>query len=134
MTKLLYAAVLAAAVTAASPALAHHAANAEFDLSKTYNLKGTLKKAELINPHSYLAFYMAGPDGAEADWSLETVTPIALRRAGLPARDAFKVGETYNFTMSPARDGSHVGFLHSITLLDGRTIAVTAPANLEAGK
>ena len=91
-------------------------------------------EAELINPHSYLAFYMAGPDGAEADWSLETVTPIALRRAGLPARDAFKVGETYNFTMSPARDGSHVGFLHSITLLDGRTIAVTAPANLEAGK
>ncbi len=123
-----------AAITIAGPVFAHHSANAQFDLAKNYTLKGVLLKYEIINPHPYLHFRMVGPDGVEAEWALETVTPVALRRLGLPAREAFKQGQTYTFIMSPARNGSKVGFLHSITLTDGRTIALSAEDNLRSAK
>jgi hypothetical protein len=123
-----------AAIALAGPAFAHHSANAQFDMAKNYTLKGVLLKYEIINPHPYMHFRMAGPDGAQADWALETVTPAALRRLGLPAREAFKPGQTYTFIMSPARNGSKVGFMHSITLLDGRTVALSAEDNLRSAK
>jgi hypothetical protein len=123
-----------AAIALAGSAFAHHSANAQFDMAKNYTLKGVLLKYEIINPHPYLHFNMVGPDGVQADWALETVAPVALRRLGVPARDAFKPGQTYTFIMSPARNGSKVGFMHSITLPDGRTIALSAEDNLRNAK
>ena len=50
-------------VLAAVPAWAHHAFSAEFDAAKPIKLQGTVKKVELINPHSWITIEIKRPDG-----------------------------------------------------------------------
>ena len=44
---------LVAALGAATPVLAHHSANAEFDTQKQMTITGVLTKLEVVNPHSW---------------------------------------------------------------------------------
>src|SRR6185436_10826585 len=45
--------VVAGLLLAAVPVVAHHAFSAEFDINKPFNLRGTLTKWEMVNPHSW---------------------------------------------------------------------------------
>jgi hypothetical protein len=109
----------------AVPASAHHGVNAVYDVKKYVELTGILTKAELVNPHSHLIFDVAGVDSTVAQWSVETGAPGSLRRAGMTS-ETFKVGETYQLVVCPARDGSPNGLLSSITLADGRSYRIDA--------
>ncbi len=119
---------------AALPAGAHHAVNSQFDVTKNVAMTGVLTKVELINPHTYIYFDVAGRDGKFTTWSIESGAPGALRRAGLSARDSLIVGQTYKFVVSPARNGSHSGLMSALTLPDGRFFAFGALGNIEAAK
>jgi len=44
-------------LSAALPALAHHAVQAQFDFDKPIQLKGTLAKIEWVNPHELIFLY-----------------------------------------------------------------------------
>lgn len=134
MRKTIFGLVLGTALGVATAASAHHAAQAQFDLTKNITITAPLSKTELINPHSYLHFLVKDKDGKTYDLSLETVTPVGLQRAGLSVRDNLKVGDTFKITYSPARDGKNVGFLHAITLRDGTFISVSAPQNINAAR
>ena len=135
MRKTIVGLTLGTALAVTTAANAHHAAQAEFDLLKNVTITAPLSKVELINPHSYLHFTVKDQDGKPYDLSLETVTPVGLQRAGLSVRDNLKVGDTFKFTYSPARNGSKtVGFLHAITLTDGRFVSVSAGNNIAAAK
>ena len=126
---------LGAALAVSSAAGAHHAAQAQFDLTKNITITAPLSKVELINPHSYLHFLVKDKDGKAYDLSLETVTPVGLQRAGLSVRDNLKVGDTFKITYSPTRNGTKtVGFLHAITLTNGTFISVSAPQNINAAR
>jgi hypothetical protein len=118
----------------AGPALAHHAVNSQFDITKNMSLTGVMTKYELINPHAYVHFDVKAPDGKVQAWAFETGAPIALRRAGLSAREAFKVGETYKIVYSPSRDGSPTGLMTAITLPNGQFIAFGGAQNVDAAK
>ncbi len=135
MRKTLFGLVLGTTLGLATAAYAHHAAQAEFDVTKNFTITGTLNKVEIINPHSYLHFTVQDKDGKPYDLALETVTPIGLQRAGLSVRDNLKVGDTFKFTYSPARNGVTTrGFLHAITLQDGKFVSVSAENNIDAAK
>jgi hypothetical protein len=127
---------LIAAVTlcVSLPSAAHHAVNAQFDVTKNVLLTGVLTKVEIINPHSYIHFDVTGPGKKVTTYSIETGAPGALRRAGLSLRDALKVGSTYKFVICPSRNGTPTGLMSGITLPDGRSFTFGAETNVEAAK
>jgi uncharacterized protein DUF6152 len=71
------------------PAFAHHAFGVEFDGSKCMDLRGTLTGVDWENPHAYIHIHMDVKDanGKAVSWSLETVTPNALKRNGTTRQD-----------------------------------------------
>jgi hypothetical protein len=109
--------ILAAAVSAAVPASAHHSF-AMFEPTKTLTFKGTVKTFQWTNPHVIL-WVLVQPDGGGAaqEWSLETTSPGVLTRSGW-TRQSLKAGDRVSVVLSPLRDGSHGGSLNSVTLLD----------------
>lgn len=119
-----YFAVMAFALTAtaAMTASAHHAVNAQFEPDQFVEMSGVLKQFELINPHSYLKVDVKNAKGEYEEWSFESGAPAALKHAGIASKDAFKIGETYSFTMHPSRDGTHTGLIVIWKLPDGRKI------------
>lgn len=134
---------LLALVLSATPVGAHHAAQGQFDLSKTIVLEGTCLKMEWINPHAYMHLSVTDQGGTAKKWLLETVGPTALRRAGLSRGDnSIKCdplggGATYAIKGFPARDGTHTALVAELTLHDGRVVKVLdvkelqLPANFE---
>jgi hypothetical protein len=119
---------------AALPALAHHAVNSQFDVTKNVAMEGVLTKVELINPHTYVYFDVKNKSGKVENWAVESGAPGVLRRAGLSARDSLVVGQSFKFVISPARNGSKSGLMSSLTLPDGRFFAFGALGNIEAAK
>jgi hypothetical protein len=82
-TKLIAVAILASLMMlAAAPLWAHHAFNQEFDGNKPLKLRGTVKKMEWINPHSWIHLDVKGTDGKVSTWMVEGGSPNALIRAG----------------------------------------------------
>ena len=128
------ASIALAATLSATAAIAHHAVNAQFDVTKNVTLSGELTKVEIINPHSYIHFNVKGPGNKVTAWSIETGAPGALRRAGFSMRDELKVGQVYKFVICPSRNGSPTGLMSGITLPDGKSFTFGAQLNIDAAK
>src|SRR3981081_4826246 len=83
----LFALLTAFALVGAATTHAHHAVQAQFDVTKNLILSGTLKKVDWTNPHAWFHFDVKGQDGALTVWSLETVGPNGFcRRVRPPTR------------------------------------------------
>ena len=70
-------------VFTAVPVLAHHAFTAEFDANQPIQLRGTVARVELINPHSWFHIDVAEEDGTLTRWMIEGGTPNTLFRRGV---------------------------------------------------
>jgi len=120
MTKnTLLASAALAALFAATPAVAHHSANAQFDTKQDITLIGVVTKVENINPHSWWYVDVKGPDGKTTAWKLESLSPNGLIRQGLKVKSDIKIGNTYQFRIAPAwKDPEDVklGFMKAITV------------------
>ena len=119
--------VLLAAIAMAlsgTPMLAHHAAQAQFEMAKTIVLTGVLTKMEWINPHAYMHLTVKDASG-EVAWALETVAPQVLRRVGLRrGPGSIAAGDTYTVRAFPSRDGSKTALIADLKMPDGRTISL----------
>jgi hypothetical protein len=118
------------ALLVASPATAHHAVQAQFDVTKTFSVTGTVSKIEWINPHSYLTLNVKDADGKIQKWAFELAAPAVLRRSGLSRADrgGLKPGDEVTATGLASKDGSNSGWLQELKLSDGRVIKlVTGP-------
>jgi hypothetical protein len=106
-------------------ALAHHALQSEFDITKpSRHWTGTLKSIEWINPHSRFVMDVTDEGGKVTSWTFETAAPNGLRRAGFSKKGFFEPGKTYTIVGYPARDGSPIAFVEQITMPDGRTVRI----------
>lgn len=103
------------------PALGHHAVQAQFDFNRPLVLKGTVKRMEWINPHTYLHLDVKDDSGKVRTWALESNSVEALRKVGV-VRNAIKFGDALVVNIYQSRDGSDSGFMVGLTLGDGRTI------------
>ena len=111
-----------AAVAMAVPVQAHHAASAEYDLSKRVSFDGTATRVAWINPHTQLWVTVKNDAGTLENWQLTTVGVAALRRSGEKTDQLITIGETYKLVVYPSRTSATRGLLESITLKDGRVL------------
>jgi hypothetical protein len=116
--------IVAAALTAAAPAVAHHSFQAVFDIGKPMTLKGVVTKVEWVNPHVYVHLDVKDERGAVINWAFETLGPGRMRAEGM-SKQTFGVGKIVTLKGYAARDGSkNLGFLRTVTFDDGHSIEV----------
>ena len=122
MKKILMSLAAAAALTltGAPAAFAHHSANAQFDTSKEMRLTGVLTEMKDINPHSRWLAVIKNANGQPENWEFESVSPSALRRAGLKVKEEIVPGATLTFIYAPSWDGSRTGLITSM-VVNGKT-------------
>jgi hypothetical protein len=112
---------LCAIALSAAPAFAHHSAAAEYDLSKTVTLQGTITKVEWTNPHIYFYVDVKDASGEVVQWAIAGASPIGLFRDGFK-KDSLKVGDSVTVIGFPAWKVEHLADMKSVTLADGRKL------------
>jgi hypothetical protein len=114
--------LLAASVLVAVPAAAHHSSSA-YDKDKQLVVSGTVKEFRWANPHCWLYVLVPDGNGGTNLWSMEGGSVSVLARNGWRA-DSIKTGEHVRVMVQPNRDGSNGGGFVSVTLEDGRVLAI----------
>ena len=101
-------------LTAAAPALAHHAFGGEFDANRPVLLKGPIVKVEWVNPHTWIHMEVKRPDGSSEVWMIECGSPNSLLRQGI-TKNSLPIGTEIVVDGYQARD-------HTLKRANGRNI------------
>ena len=104
--------------------LAHHSLSAVYDIRRSGEVTGVIKKVEFINPHGVMTLEVTSDDGTTMEWQLTTGSANTLASLGFGGEGPNTViaGDLVTITYFPARNGKPLGFIRSITLPDQRTI------------
>ena len=105
----------AAWLLAAVPAAPHHSFAAEFDVTRSVKLTGTITRIEWTNPHSWLFIDTEDDDGSVQNWAIELISTNGLLRRGW-TRDKVKPGDIVNVEGFGARDGTNTGNATTVTM------------------
>ena len=107
---------------------AHHSLAGVYDMKAEKEIAGTLTKIQFVNPHGSMTITVKNPDGTATDWVFTTgsATTLADRGISKVGPNALKVGEPLTAKFIPARNGSPLGFLKSITRADGTVMNISA--------
>jgi len=117
------AAVLAAILLyAAAPAIAHHSSAPFYDPTKKVEVKGTVTRLLVKNPHSFL-YLNADDKGQKVEWQVEMGTGAQLARNNLTI-ETLKPGTEIIVSGQPARNEAAHGMccIISLTKSDGTPI------------
>ncbi len=118
----LVAAVLGLGLTASlTPLLAHHSVAAEFDISRTITIQGTVTRTEWLNPHARVWVDAKNDDGTVSNWEVELPPPNNLKRNGL-TKDSLNQGDQIALSVWRAKDGSRLANGLTLTPPDGQTL------------
>jgi hypothetical protein len=103
--------------------LAHHSLSAVYDIRKSGEVTGVIKKVEFINPHGVMTIEVKNDDGTMTEWQLTTGSANTLSSLGFggDGPNTVVAGDVVTIGYFPARNGKPVGFIRSITLEDKRT-------------
>jgi hypothetical protein len=98
-------------------------------MKKETNVEGTVTSIKFSNPHGSLSLAVKNPDGTTTEWvmTLGSATALAQRGIGKTGPNALHAGDAIKVMFLPARDGSPLGFLKTVTMPDGRVIQIAAP-------
>ena len=117
-TKLAVVVASVGVLLAAAPGWAHHAFSAEFYINKPIQLRGTLLKWEMINPHSWFHLDVKEPDGKVVSWMIEGGSPNQLIRMGV-TKNTVQVGTEIVIEGYQAKDGTNKAVGRNFVLADG---------------
>jgi len=120
----LVAAALVLAVVAAPAARSHHSA-AMFNEQVVLTLKGTVKRFDYVNPHSWLYVDVENDDGTITEWGFELDAPPRLRRLGI-APTFWQPGDAVTVKTNPLHDGRPAGHLVGAVSADGKKFGNTS--------
>lgn len=120
----LTAAVLAAGgLGYALPGQAHHAFATEFDSSKPLVVEGTVTRARLVNPHSWIYLDVKNRDGSVTNWGFEFGTPMSLRTHDI-SRDQVAFGTKLRLSGFRAKNGGPFGYAATVAFPNGRQVSI----------
>lgn len=112
--------IVAAALAAASPALAHHG-NAAYDGTVTILKDATVTKLSWANPHTILEFDVKGENGQPVHWAAELGSPSALGLIGW-TKTSVSPGDMITVYVHQAKTKNPVGRIDHIVLADGSSL------------
>src|SRR3984885_2816199 len=109
--------------------LAHHSLAASYDVKKEMELSGEVEQIKFTNPHGSLSLAVKNADGTTTEWvmTLGSATALAQRGIGKTGPNALHAGDNIKVMFLPAKDGSPLGFLKTVTMPDGHLIQIAAP-------
>jgi hypothetical protein len=107
---------------------AHHSLAGVYDMKKESEMSGSVEKIQFTNPHGSLVLAVKNPDGSTTEWvlTLGSATALAQRGIGKTGPNALHAGDNVKVRYIPARNGSPLGFLKTVTMPDGRVIQISA--------
>lgn len=116
--------VLFGCLMAGAPVQAHHSTASIYDPAKEEEVAGKLAAIQFVNPHGSITVTVTNDDGTTTDWTFTTGSATALARRGITkvGPNALKIGEELTVTFTPARNGSPLGGLQTITRADGQVL------------
>ena len=129
MTERILGCVVVYGVLMASGVLqAHHSLAGVYDMKKESEVAGSVESVKFVNPHGSMTLAVKNPDGTSTDWvfTLGSATALAARGIGRTGQNALHAGDMISVKFIPARNGSPLGFLKSVTMPDGRVIQISA--------
>lgn len=110
----------AAAVTAATAALAHHS-RSNFDLESVVEIEGVVTEFTWRNPHAFAVVEAVGEDGAAEEWTFELNSTPVLRRFGWTS-DTLAAGDRVVARGNPDRDADRRFVYANAFVVDGEEI------------
>jgi Family of unknown function (DUF6152) len=113
---------LLAALTA-TPVVAHHAFNSEFDAKRPVKFKGTVTKMVWVNPYAWIYIDVKNADGGVEEWMVEAGTPNTLLRRGF-TKQSLQVGTEITVDGYQSKDGSLRMNGRDVTLPNGQTLFI----------
>src|SRR5450755_34870 len=115
-------------IAASGSLQAHHSLAGVYDMKKETELAGTVTTVKFTNPHGSLAVAVKNADGSTTEWvmTLGSATALAQRGVGKTGENALHTGDNIKVKFLPAKDGSPLGFLRTVTMPDGRVIQISA--------
>ena len=108
---------------------AHHSLAGVYDMKKETELSGSVEKVQFVNPHGSLTIAVKNPDGTEHQLGVMTLgsaTALAQRGVGKTGPNALHAGDLVSVKFIPAKNGSPLGFLKSVTFPDGHVVQISA--------
>ena len=108
----------------AGAAQAHHSTAGVYDPAKEVKVTGALAKLQFVNPHGSIVVTVKNADGTTTDWTFTTGSATALATQGITkvGPNALKIGEEVTVMGTPARNGSPLAGLRSLTRADGTVL------------
>jgi hypothetical protein len=118
---------------AAGSVQAHHSLSGTYDIKKGGTLTGVLTKVAFTNPHGAMTLEVDNADGSKTAWTMTTGSANTLANLGFGKGGAntVKPGDKVTIEYYPARNGSPLGFIRTITLPDERKIQLSNGASNE---
>lgn len=114
---------ICAAALFSSPATQAHHSFGMFDMTQCRIISGTIRKFEMVYPHSWLWIDVQQDDGTTAPWGFEAPSPTQLKHiddkwgASVAAK-----GDKVTIKYAPLKDGRHGGELGILTLTNGTNL------------
>jgi hypothetical protein len=106
------------ALCASLPGLAHHS-TANFDMTKTTNVTGTVTYFAFTNPHSYFDMDVTDKKGKVQHYKIFTVAKVVMTRNGWVAGD-LEAGDKITVIGNPDRKQPEYLYLQKITFASGK--------------
>jgi hypothetical protein len=109
--------LIAGVLSVCSPLLAHHGGS-DYDIQHPKTLMGTVTEFFWSNPHCQIFLDVKDDSGKTVNWTIETLAPPVLKRAGWSAK-TLHPGDEIAITFVPSKKGTPVGMLRKVVLPDG---------------
>ena len=116
-----YTRLLFVGVGLSTGALAHHSPNLHFDRSDIAEVTGEIVDVAWRNPHTEITVVVAGENGQEVEWLVDTRGATQFLRVGLD-QEMFQVGDSIQVAGFRGRRNRTAIFSTNILLSDGREL------------